>query len=153
MVAIANRVGMEPPPPPQKGKLGGVVRISNEHYEALDRAREYFGINKKEFGDRADHYLALAMALVLFGKNTRGRAKGTKTWTEERLLEFADAFWVLKEKNAALSDSEICRRLGKGGDHDSSFKHYDPDNLRKLLPDAKRAVREYFEDTEQGRDD
>jgi hypothetical protein len=86
------------------------------------------------------------MALVLFGKHQKGRAKGTKTWTEEKLLDLAGAFWLIKEKDATLSDAEICRRLGRGGDPKSEFKNYDPEHLRTLLPTVKRAVRDRNED-------
>jgi hypothetical protein len=66
----------------------------------------------------------------------------------QKYLDLADAYWVIREQDKAASDSDICRRLGKGGDSDSEFKNYDPDHLRTLLPEARRAVREYFEDTQ-----
>jgi hypothetical protein len=140
-VEMFKRVGMDPPRP-----LAGGICITGDHYDALKCAREYFGIDKKKYGPSADEYLALAMALVLFGKHQKGRAKGTKTWTEEKLLDLAGAFWLIKEKDATLSDAEICRRLGRGGDPKSEFKNYDPEHLRTLLPTVKRAVRDWHED-------
>jgi hypothetical protein len=113
--------------------------VSSEHYDALKRAKEYFGVDD-------DHRAALAMAMVLFGQHRRGRAKGTKTWTYQKYLHFAEAYLELREKEKTLSDAEICRRLGKGGDANSDFRDYDPDHLRTLIPEARRAVHDYVED-------
>jgi hypothetical protein len=133
------------PLPPDFFRVSG-IGVSGDHYEALKRAKGYFGLNEKN--DPTNEFVALAMALVLFGEHGKGRAKGTKTWTADKYLDLADAFWELKKKNEALSDTEICRRLGKGGDLKSDFKDYEPDHLRTLLPEARRAVREYYEDLE-----
>ena len=119
-------------------KITGTV-VSGEHYDALKRAKEYFGVDD-------DHHAALAMAMVLFGQQGRGRAKGTKTWTYQKYLHFAEACSELWERDKTLSDAEICRRLGKGGDANSDYKDYDPDHLRTLIPKARRAARDYAED-------
>jgi hypothetical protein len=118
---------------------GGIAVGSSEHYDALKRAKEYFGVDD-------DRDAAMAMAMVLFGQHGRGRAKGTKTWTYQKYLHFAEAHFELREKDKTLSDAEICRRLGKGGDANSEFKDYDPDYLRTLIPGARRAVLDYAED-------
>ena len=68
-------------------------------YEALDCAKQYFGIADTK-------HLALLMAEVLFGKHERGRAKGTKTWSYEQYLRLADAASELWKKNPSLSDAE-----------------------------------------------
>ncbi len=115
------------------------IEVSSEHYNALRRAKQYFGVDD-------DHYAALAMAIVLFGPRERGRAKGTKTWTYQKYLHLAEACGELKAKDDALSDTEICNRLGKGGDPNSDFKGYDPENLRMRLSEARRAVEQYAED-------
>jgi hypothetical protein len=124
------------------------IRTTNAHLKALAHAEKYFGINEEYYGPNAYKFLAMAMALVLFpgGKHEKGRPKGTKTWTNQKLLDLADAFSLLKVKHPALSDAEICRRLGRGGDPKSEFKYYDPDHLRTLLPKVKLAVRQWERD-------
>jgi hypothetical protein len=142
---LHEMLGMEPPAAAKPYRL--LLAGSTDMYEAIDRAKEYFGLNKGGYDKRTvDGALLGAMALVLFGNHGKGRAKGTKIWDEQKYLDLADAFWELKKKDETLSDAQICKRLGRGGDAGSAFKDYDPDHLRTLLPEARRAVREYFED-------
>jgi hypothetical protein len=117
------------------------------HLKALARAEEYFGINEEDYEQNAYKFLAMAMALVPFpgGKHEKGRPKGTKTWTNQKLLDLADAFCLIKEKNPTFSNEKIWKRLGKGGDPKSEFKNYDPTHLRTLIPKVKQAVREWQE--------
>jgi hypothetical protein len=116
------------------------VALTGEHYDALKRAKEFFGVDD-------DHHAALAMAMVLFPPlPAPGRPKGTKTWTFGKYLLLAEACSELWEKDNTLSDTEICKRLGRGGDPKSDFKYYDPDHLRTLLPKARRAALGYLDD-------
>jgi hypothetical protein len=79
-----------------------VTRVTDEHWDALERAKEYFGV-------KDDHHAALAMAMVLFGRHGKGRSRDTKTWTYQKYLHFAEACSELRAKDNSLSDAEICR--------------------------------------------
>ena len=104
-------------------------------YEALDCAKQYFGIADTK-------HLALLMAEVLFGKHERGRAKGTKTWSYEQYLRLADAASELWKKNPRLSDARIATLLGKTDE----FKKFPVEVLRQRMRGAKQAARDYLED-------
>jgi hypothetical protein len=97
---------------------------------ALKRAKEYFGSD-------SDYMVTLAMAEVLFGRQERGRAKGTKIWTELKYMELAQACADLHAKNPKLKDAEIARLLTKT----ATYSHYPPETLRQQIVAAKRLVR------------
>jgi hypothetical protein len=88
---------------------------------ALGKAKEYFGTDNAQF-------LAQAMAEVLFGHQARGRAKGIKTWTDNRLLHLAFAYTEIKWAQPSLSDTNIAALLCAHPDFKS-----DPENLRQRL--------------------
>jgi hypothetical protein len=104
-------------------------------YEALDRAKQYFGIADTT-------HLALLMAEVLFGKEERGRAKGTKTWSYQQYLQLADAASELWKKNPKLSDARIATFLSKTDE----FKKFSAEVLRQHMRGARQAARDYLED-------
>jgi hypothetical protein len=86
------------------------VRTTDAHLKALARAEEYFGINEEDYEQNAYKFLAMAMALFPGGKHEKGRPKGTKTWTNQKLLDLADAFCLIKEK----TPPSAMRKYGSG---------------------------------------
>ena len=82
------------------------------------------------------------MAEVLFGRHERGRPKGTKTWTEEKYLELAEAASALWKKNQKLRDAKIAKLLSEGG----AFKDYGAESIRQRMGEARRIARERFEE-------
>jgi hypothetical protein len=107
-----------------------------DSWEALDRAKQYFGTSESRV-------LALLMAEVLFGKQERGRSKGTKTtWTYQKYLELAVAASALWEKNPKLSDARVATLLSKT----EAYKKFPAEVLRQHMKGAKQAARDYLED-------
>jgi hypothetical protein len=111
-------------------------------WDALGRAKEYFRTEDMKF-------LAQAMAEVLFGRQARGWPKGIKTWTDNRHLHLAFAYYEIKREHPKMSDSKIAELLCKHPDFKS-----DAENLRQRLGKAKREysawaeyqAKEYFAD-------
>jgi hypothetical protein len=68
---------------------------------ALERAKKYFGTNDV-------HFLAQAMAEVLFGRQEPGRTKGIKTWTDNRYLLLVGAYHEIKREHPQMSDTKNC---------------------------------------------
>jgi hypothetical protein len=66
---------------------------TGEHDEALKRAKKYFEVD-------SDHHVALAMAMVLFGPQEKGRARGMKTCTPQQYLNFAEPAPSFGERTA-----------------------------------------------------
>jgi hypothetical protein len=87
--------------------------------DALREARKYFGIDD-------DKQLAVLMAEVLFGRNERGRAKGTKTWTQQAYSELAAAI-----EDIIFKDVRVDEGLMKWATE--KLPDADPDDLRILL--------------------
>ena len=106
-----------------------------DSWEALDRAKQYFGTSESR-------ELALLMAEVLFGKQERGRSKGTKTWTYQKYLELAVAASALWEKNPKLSDARVATLLSKT----EAYKKFSAEVLRQHMKGAKQAARDYLMD-------
>jgi hypothetical protein len=133
---------------------------------AINRAKEYFGLNKGDYDkmihrsrgakDKSfvDHFLLGAMAMVLFPRRGKGRPRGATIWTWKKYLDLADAVMEIEEKMLSEQkfgkkdkkrlDAAICRQLGKGGDPSSAFKNYDADHLRQHLPKARREFRQWL---------
>ena len=83
------------------------------------------------------------MAEVLFGKQERGRSKGTKTtWTYQKYLELAVAASALWENNPKLSDARVATLLSKT----EAYKKFPAEVLRQHMKGAKQAARDYLED-------
>jgi hypothetical protein len=96
--------------------------VRAQRRQVLDRGRHgksfvYFSDNvsetalkeaEKYFGTEGNETLALLMAEVLFGKNERGRTRGTKTWTQE-------AYWKLARaiQDTLFKDIRVSERLMK----------------------------------------
>jgi hypothetical protein len=107
-----------------------------DSWKALDRAEQYFGTSE-------ERQLALLMAEVLFGKQERGRSKGTKTtWTYQKYLELADAASALWEKNPKLSDARVATLLSKT----EAYKKIPAEVLRQHMKGAKQAAWDYCTD-------
>jgi hypothetical protein len=102
-------------------------------FVALERATKYFGTNNV-------HFLAQAMAEVLFGRQEPGGTKGIKTWTRQRYLLLTQAYHEIKREHPRMSDTKIAELLCD----DPDFKG-DAENLRQRLVKAKREFERWAE--------
>jgi hypothetical protein len=108
--------------------LGGLegLDLIKECHDALVRAAEYFGVERK------DSMLTLLMAHVLFGESGRGRQ--VKDWTRVQLYHLGKAYWCLKTENWRLGDGKIAKLICR--EQAERFGE-NPELVRKQLAQAK----------------
>jgi SOS response regulatory protein OraA/RecX len=98
---------------------------------ALEEAKKYFGTEN-------DRTLALVMAEVLFGRGGRGRAKGTKTWTDAAYWALARAIEDILFKDVRVSEQLMKKITETFPDADPEELHIQPlQMLRSKAPVPK----------------
>ena len=87
--------------------------------------------------------LAHILAELVFGKRTRGRKKGDKIWTDQRLLELAFKYYELKRQHQNLYDTELAELVSQ----QKAFREYrnNPDVIRQRLYKARQEYETWLE--------
>lgn len=103
------------------------------HPQSLKMAAEFFKLDYKDPYDLS--LLAHILAETIFGSSARGRKKGDKIWTSQRLLALASKYFELKSQNPKFNDTKIADLISQDGE----FREYrnNPELIRQRLSKAR----------------